>query len=441
MIDNLSVLFNPRKSSPPDGWKIVRIGDHAKLVAGGTPSTRVQEYWDNGNVLWMRSGDVHKKRIFDVEGRITKKGLDNSSATFLPIDSILVALAGQGKTRGTVAVNKVELSTNQSVAAIIPKIGLDHEFLYYNLDARYELLRKLSTGDGGRGGLNLKILRNIWCVLPPLPEQRKIAGILSTWDEVIAKTAQLIAALQERKKGLMQHLLTGAVRFPGYVQSDEMQETKFGDIPVDWNTARIEQVAETLFSNVDKKTDPDEVPVRLCNYMDVFKNLFIINDLQFMEASANQREIDKFTLLKDDVIITKDSEVAEEIAEATVVSEELRNVICGYHLAILRPKRKVFDGTFLMYLLHYPPVQNQFARLANGITRFGLTIDSVNHALVVFPSLPEQKKIASVLKSCDKEMTLFQLKLGMFQQQKKDLMQRLLTGEIRVKPERFPSKS
>ena len=152
-----------------------------------------------------------------------------------------------------------------------------------------------------------------------------------------------------------------------------------------------------------------------------------------MEASANQREIDKFTLQKNDVIITKDSEVAEEIAEATVVVEALQNVICGYHLAILRPKQKVVDGIYLMYLLHHPAIQNQFARLANGITRFGLTIDSVNDALIIFPSLQEQQKIAAVLKSCDEEMALLQQKLTVFQQQKKGLMQRLLTGQVRVK--------
>ena len=262
---------------------------------------------------------------------------------------------------------------------------------------------------------------------------KKIAEILSTWDEAIAATEQLIAALEKRKKGLMQRLLTGQVRFPGFAQSDEMQETKFGYIPMDWKVAKIEDVAKIFSSNVDKKTLPGEKPVKLCNYMDVFNNLFITEDISFMEATAKQREIDKFTLYQSDVIITKDSEVAEEIAEATVVAEDFQNVICGYHLAILRPEQKVLNGTFLMYLLHHPTVQNQFARLANGITRFGLTIDSINHASVIFPSLPEQQKIASVLKSCDKEMSLLEHKLDTLRKQKKGLMQRLLTGQVRVK--------
>ncbi|MEZ4542027.1 MAG: restriction endonuclease subunit S [Chloroflexota bacterium] len=193
------------------------IGAISNVVAGGTPSTKVREYWQNGTIPWMRSGEVNLRRIYDVEGRITELGLGNSNATLIPQDSILVALAGQGKTRGTVAINKISLTTNQSVAAIIPdKEIVDIEYLFFDLDRRYNELRRLSTGDGGRGGLNISLIQSISLLLPPLPEQRKIAEILGTWDEAIRLTADLIAAKQQRKKGLMQRLLTGEVRFPGF---------------------------------------------------------------------------------------------------------------------------------------------------------------------------------------------------------------------------------
>jgi type I restriction enzyme S subunit len=193
-------------------WQEYRLGRIAKLTAGGTPSTRVKEYW-GGEVLWMNSGEINLKRVYNVENRITQAGLENSSAKRIPINSVLIALAGQGKTRGTVAINKVELTTNQSVAAIMPdeKI-ICYEYLFYNLDSRYEEMRRLSTGDGGRGGLNLGLLSSIKILAPLLPEQVRISEVLNGCDYEIDLQNKKLDALQRQNKGLMQRLLTGEVR-------------------------------------------------------------------------------------------------------------------------------------------------------------------------------------------------------------------------------------
>ena len=103
----------------PEDWNISKIKDKSEVKTGGTPSRTISEYW-NGNIKWMSSGELNNKRIYDVVGRITENGLNSSSATMIPKDSILIGLAGQGKTRGTAAINYVELSTNQSIAAILP---------------------------------------------------------------------------------------------------------------------------------------------------------------------------------------------------------------------------------------------------------------------------------------------------------------------------------
>lgn len=208
----------------PDDWDIVNISDVGAVTAGGTPSTRAPSYWD-GDIRWMNSGELNLKYVYEVEGRITRDGLKNSSARLLPKHCVLIGLAGQGRTRGTVAVNMVELCTNQSVAAIASGDKVFYHFLFYNLDSRYDELRKLSTGEGGRGGLNLAIIRNIQIALPPLPEQRKIALILSTWDRAIEKTEQLIAQKQQIKKGLMQQLLTGKMRFKEFARSKWLEST------------------------------------------------------------------------------------------------------------------------------------------------------------------------------------------------------------------------
>jgi len=193
-------------------WEELTVGAVANLTAGGTPSTKHPEYW-GGEIPWMNSGEINLKQVCSVEGRITELGLKKSSTKEIPINSILIALAGQGKTRGTVAINRIKLCTNQSIAAIMPnEQKLDPEFLYFNLDSRYKELRAMSTGDGGRGGLNLSILKSITLKLPTIEEQQKIATVLTNADKEIELLQQQLADLKQEKKALMQQLLTGKRR-------------------------------------------------------------------------------------------------------------------------------------------------------------------------------------------------------------------------------------
>ena len=161
----------------------------------------------------MSSGELHSKRIYDVEDRITEAGLKNSSTKKIPLGCVLIGLAGQGKTRGTVAISCVELCTNQSIAAIYPCAEVSSEFLYFNLDNRYDELRGLSTGDGGRGGLNLTIIKNLEVGMPKdRAEQTRIATILTDMDAEIDVLETKLSKYKEIKQGMMQNLLTGQIR-------------------------------------------------------------------------------------------------------------------------------------------------------------------------------------------------------------------------------------
>lgn len=193
-------------------WKSVKIGESSIVIAGGTPSTQVAEYW-NGGIRWMSSGELNLKKVYDVTGRITEAGLKNSSTKLVPKKCILIGLAGQGKTRGTVAMNMVEVCTNQSIAAIFPSESFYPEFLYYNLDSRYDELRMLSSGDGSRGGLNLKIIKNLSVLLPPtIEEQQAISTILNDIDSEISKLTIKLEKYRDIKEGMMEKLLTGKIR-------------------------------------------------------------------------------------------------------------------------------------------------------------------------------------------------------------------------------------
>ena len=162
-------------------------------MTGGTPSKTKPEYFQNGTIRWLVSGDIHRKEIHECEGRITESGLAHSNAKYLPINSVMMALNGQGKTRGTVALLRTKATCNQSMVSIYPKDSrqLLPEFLYLNLHGRYEAIRRI-TGDSGndRRGLNMTLVRNISIPLPPLPEQKRIVAIL---DDAIAAIATATA--------------------------------------------------------------------------------------------------------------------------------------------------------------------------------------------------------------------------------------------------------
>lgn len=150
----------------------LRIGDFSKCIAGATPSTKVNSYWSNGTIPWLSSGEVAKGRVFATDTMISQEGYDSCSTRLVPKNSVLIAMAGQGKTRGSVGISGIELCTNQSICSIIvnDKIILP-DYLYYELKLLYNELRSISNGDGGRGGLNLKLIQGFSVIVPDIDEQ------------------------------------------------------------------------------------------------------------------------------------------------------------------------------------------------------------------------------------------------------------------------------
>ena len=173
-----------------------------------------------------------------------------------------------------------------------------------------------------------------------------------------------------------------------------------------WQTVTLGQVTELTLSSVDKKTKPHEQEVLLCNYMDVYSQRFIHSDLQFMRATATENEIQRCELQSGDVIITKDSEKYDDIGVPALVRDDVTNLVCGYHLAILRPLEKSTSGPYLFYALQTTDAQHQFHAYANGVTRFGLRKDDILRVQVPLPPLPEQRAIAHVLGTLDDKIEL-----------------------------------
>lgn len=199
----------------PCDWDVVAIKDVTSIVTGATPSTAVKEYW-GGEIPWMSSGELNQKFVRSVVGRITQEGYNNCGTHMVPNHCVLIGLAGQGKTRGTAAYNTIPLCTNQSIASILPSASFDSLYLYYWIDSQYNYLRLLSAGDGGRGGLNKQLLLNLHVPQPSLAEQKRIADALFGIDQLIDSINESITKKRQIKDGLMQQLLTGKTRLPGF---------------------------------------------------------------------------------------------------------------------------------------------------------------------------------------------------------------------------------
>ncbi len=236
---------------------------------------------------------------------------------------------------------------------------------------------------------------NIPVIQPPRTEQDQIVAYLRAQDAHIARFIKakrdLIALLNEQKLQIIDRAVTRGL--------DPSVKTKpsgvdwLGEIPVHWEAVQLKHVAEVRFSGVDKHAHDHELPIRLCNYTDVYKHDTITGELELMRATATAVEISRLTLQAGDVIITKDSETPDDIAVPAWVPKALPGVVCGYHLGLLRPTPQRICGEFLFRALGAARVAEQFHVLATGVTRFALSKHDVKNAILPLPSVAEQQAI------------------------------------------------
>jgi type I restriction enzyme S subunit len=234
---------------------------------------------------------------------------------------------------------------------------------------------------------------------PPPDEQKAIADYL---DAISAKVRRfirnrrrLIEVLNEQKQAIINRAVTRGLDPNAPLKPSGIPW--LGDIPEHWDVRRLRNVADLRVSNVDKHTKEGEFPVRLCNYTDVYKNSVITADMPFMAATATRDEIEAFRLHVGDVIITKDSEDWQDIGVPALVAETADDLVCGYHLAILRPRPNVVTGRFLSYALQCRGVVAQLSLAANGVTRYGLSHGAIKAISLPTPPADEQEPIAEYI--------------------------------------------
>jgi type I restriction enzyme S subunit len=213
----------------------------------------------------------------------------------------------------------------------------------------------------------------------------------------------------------------------------------------EWIEKPLSELAAIRVSNVDKKSHPSEYPVRLCNYMDVYSGLYLNDEAEYMEATASAREISNFALQTGDVIITKDSESPDDIGIPAIIDQTAGGLVCGYHLAILRPNRSKVDPLFLLKQIESDAVRRYYLKRAAGSTRYALATGTVEATPIKVASLESQRAISRILRAIDTQIEATEALIAKQERVRAGLMQDLFTrgvdehGQLRPPSEEAPN--
>ena len=280
---------------------------------------------------------------------------------------------------------------------------------------------------------------NVAALLPPPEEQDQIVAYLGVQDAHIARFIKakrdLIALLTEQKMRIIDHGVTRGI--DGSVRLKPSGIEWLGGIPEHWDVALIKHIADVRFSGVDKHSHDHELPIRLCNYTDVYKNDHITEGMDLMRATATSAEIARLTLKSGDVVITKDSETSDDIAVPAWVPEDLPGVVCAYHLGLLRPEPDRVRGEFLFRAIGSARIAEQFHVLATGVTRFALSKHDVKNAVIPLPSVNEQDMICRwITDECqplDEAIQRARDEIDLIREYRDRLIADVVTGQVDVR--------
>lgn len=380
---------------------IKRLGDIAKISSGSTPARNNQDFW-NGDIPWVSTGELSSGFVNETREHVSLRAVHESSLKLLKPGTLLMAMYGQGKTRGIVSRLNITATTNQACASIEIKKD-EPSYVYYFLQFRYESIRKLSNG-GSQENLSTEIIKKIKISLPPIAEQRKIVEILSAQDRIIELKTKLLEEKKRLKKYLCQVLLSGKRRFSSF--SDKWKQNPLSDFLTESrlrgsNGKTAKKLTVKLWGKGVTEKKETLSGSENTAYFRRTKGQFIYSKLDFLNGAFG------------------------------IIPDELD----GYESTIDLPAFDVhhINTEFLLLCVSDAAFYKRNGAIANGgrkakrINPNDFLSFCINH-----PSLSEQTSIVDVFRRVDEVITLCENEIEQEQFKKKALMQQLLTGKIRV---------
>jgi type I restriction enzyme S subunit len=397
----MRVQNNPKLRFPSfEGeWEENELGNITKVTSGGTPSRNNVNFW-NGNIPWITTSLINFNIITVAEEYITQEAVLKSSAKLFKKGTILMAMYGQGKTRGKVAVLGLDATTNQACGAIMPNENLDKDYLFQNLAGRYDEIRDLSN-EGGQQNLSGGIIKEIKISFPTLPEQQKIASFLSAVDEKIQQLSRKKELLEQYKKGVMQQLFSGKLRF-----KDENGE----DYP-DWEEKKLRDFC-TFFSGGTPTSTNQK---------------FYSGTIPFI-GSGNIYDSEVFSFISEEALNSSSAKIVEKGdllyalygANSGELAISKMNGAINQAILCIRNQESI-EYLYYVLILNKDNIVAKFLQGGQG----NLSAQIIKRLKYKFPSIQEQQKIANFLSSIDTKIENVNGEIGKTQLFKKGLLQQM----------------
>lgn len=406
-------------------WHYDKIGNLCSAIfSGGTPSTAHVEYW-GGDLYWLSSGETCHRYIFSTEKTITQEGADNSSTKLAKAGDVVIASAGQGKTRGQVSMVKADMYINQSVIAMRGHCGkLNNDFLLYNLKMRYEELRTKSDSSSTRGSITTDMLKKLHIFIPDLPTQERIADILSAYDDLIENNNRRIALLEKAARELYKEWFV-RFRFPGY------ETAQFKDaLPSGWNIVNIGNLFEVTSSKRVYLSDYVEQGIpfyRSKEIIQLSQGQFITDPL-FISDRAFRAFSSRFGAPKEnDILITSVGTIG-----ISYLSDGHAFYFKDGNLTWIKSNECPDLAIYLYLWLNSDNGKKQLRTSTIGTSQSALTIEMLKKIKLIIPSQLELSQFYEYVMPIVKQNRILRLKNQNLARQRDLLLPRLMSGKLEV---------
>ncbi|MEO8721434.1 MAG: N-6 DNA methylase [Ginsengibacter sp.] len=356
---NLSVdRYRVNENAKQSEFEMVRLGDVCKTSSGGTPLKSKLEYFENGNIPWLRSGEVAQGHVYNCELFITEKGLKNSSAKLFPINTVLVAM--YGATAGQVGILKFEASTNQAVCGILPNEKILPEFLYLVLKSKKEYLISLSSG-GAQPNISQGIINDLDIPVPPLSIQQQIVSKIESYQAIINGAKQVV----ENYKPQI-------------------------DIDPDWEMVELGEVCDNFqYGSSLKSNDKGSIP---CLRMGNIQNGEI--DWNYLKYAPDDEDFEKYLLEENDVLFNRTNSPVH-VGKTGIFKGKRKAVFAGYLIRICYNKNKLL-GDYLNYCLNSKDAKDFCLRVkTDGINQSNINAKILSTFQIPLPQLSIQQQIVT----------------------------------------------
>ena len=395
-----------------DSLPLVRLGDVSSMGSGGTPKSSVPHYY-GGGIPWVSIADITScgKYINQTYKTLSEEGLKASAAKVYEPNVVLYAMYAS---LGECSISKERVTSSQAILGIKPGARLDTEFLYYFLQSIKSNVKAMGQ-QGTQSNLNAGMVKDFLIPLPTLAVQREIAKMLADTDLLISSTERLIAKKQSIMQGVIQKLLSGHSRLPGY--SGEWDELRLGEIS---SGSRGAGLSKSSIS-ADAHT-----PCLL------YGELFTTYERIIESVKSHTNEVSGVKSTGGEVLIPgSTTTTAEDLATASALLQE--GVLIGGDVNIISPDQNKADSAWLAYYLSSQR-KRQIAELGQGTTIVHLYVRSLLGISIALPSISEQKAIVGVLQDSREEIRVLERRLQSTRQIKQGMMQELLQGRKRLTP-------